>query len=90
MIYPVYKFKKKKKQVKIYSLDIFISQFWKSVSQEYGMPISLRIFQFVVIHIVKGFSIINEAEVDVFFWNSLTFFMIQRMLAIDLWFLCLF
>ena len=31
-----------------------------------GIPISLRIFQFVVIHTVKGFSIINEAEVDVF------------------------
>ena len=27
---------------------------------------SLRIFQFVVIHTVKGFSIVNEAEVDVF------------------------
>ena len=31
-----------------------------------GTPISLRIFQFVVIHTVKGFSIVNEAEVDVF------------------------
>ena len=31
-----------------------------------GIPNSLRIFQFVVIHIVKGFSIVNEAEVDVF------------------------
>ena len=30
-----------------------------------GIPISLRIFQFVVIHIVKGFSIVNEAEVDI-------------------------
>ena len=28
--------------------------------------ISLRIFQFVVIHTVKGFSIVNETEVDVF------------------------
>ena len=27
-------------------------------------PISLRIFQFLVIHTVKGFSIINEAEID--------------------------
>ena len=33
--------------------------------------------QFIVIHTVKGFSIINEAELDVFFWNSLTFSMIQ-------------
>ena len=31
-----------------------------------GIPISLRIFQFAVIHTVKGFSVINEAEVDVF------------------------
>ena len=31
-----------------------------------GIPISLRIFQFVVIHKVKGFLIVNEAEVDVF------------------------
>ena len=40
------------------------------VSQETGevsgIPISLRIFQFVVIHIVKGFSVVNEAEVGVF------------------------
>ena len=31
-----------------------------------GIPISLRIFQFVVTHTVKGFSIVNETEVDVF------------------------
>ena len=31
-----------------------------------NIPISLRIFQFAVIHIVKGFSIVNEGEVDVF------------------------
>jgi len=48
-----------------------------------GIPISLRIFQFVVMHTVKGFSI-NEAEVDgfFFFFNSLAFSMIQQMLAI--------
>ena len=28
-----------------------------------GIPISLRIFQFVVIHIVNGFSVVNEADV---------------------------
>ena len=32
----------------------------------FGTPISLRIFQFVVIHTVKGFGIVNKAEVDVF------------------------
>ena len=37
--------------------------------------------EFVVIHKVNGFSVVNETEVDVF-WNSLAFSMIQRMLAI--------
>ena len=31
-----------------------------------GFPISLRIFQFVVIHTVKDFSVVNETESDVF------------------------
>ena len=46
-----------------------------------GIPISFRIFQFVVIHIVKGFHVVNGAEVYPFFefpW----YFLIQRMLAI--------
>ena len=43
-------------------------------------PISLRIFQFVVIHTVKGFSIVNEADVHVFLEFS-WFFYVQRMLA---------
>ena len=30
------------------------------------MPISFRLFQFVVIHTVKGFGIVNKAEIDVF------------------------
>jgi len=48
-----------------------------------GIPISLRVFQFIVIHTVKGFSIVSEAEVDFFSpWNSHAFSMIQRMLAI--------
>ena len=37
--------------------------------------------QLVVVHTVKGFNIVNEAEVD-YFWNSLVFSMIQWMLAI--------
>ena len=36
------------------------------VSQEAGQVVSFRIFQFVVIHTVKGFGIVNKAEVDVF------------------------
>ena len=31
-----------------------------------GIPISWRIFQFALIHAVKGFSVVNEAEADVF------------------------
>ena len=46
-----------------------------------GIPISWRIFHFAVIHTIKGFGTVNKAEVDVF-WNSLTFSMIQWMLAI--------
>ena len=38
--------------------------------------------QYVVIHTVKGFDIVNKAEVDVFFWDPLAFLMIQWMLAI--------
>ena len=30
-----------------------------------GIPISFRIFQFLVIHTVKGFGIVNKAEIDV-------------------------
>ena len=48
-----------------------------------GIPISKNFPQFVVIHTVKGISIISKAEVDVFFfWNSLGFSMTQQMLAI--------
>ena len=39
-----------------------------------GIPISLRILQFVVIHIVKGFGIVNKAEVDVFLKLSCFFY----------------
>ena len=31
-----------------------------------GIPISLSVSQFVVIHTVKGFSLVNEIEVDAF------------------------
>ena len=30
------------------------------------MPISFIIFQFIMIHTVKGFGIVNKAEIDVF------------------------
>ena len=49
------------------------------VSQEVGKVVLYsHLFknfpQFVVIHIVKGFSIVNEAEVDVFLKFSCSFF----------------
>ena len=49
----------------------------------FGTPISKKNFlQFVVTHTVKGFSVINEAELYVFFWNALAFSMIQWILVI--------
>ena len=56
------------------------------VSQEAGQVVWYsHLFQnfpqFIVIHTVKGFGIVNKAEIDVF-WNSLAFLMIQSMLAI--------
>ena len=37
------------------------------------IPISLRIFQFIVIHTVKGFGTVNKAKVDVFLELSCLF-----------------
>ena len=56
------------------------------ISQEAGQVVwhsnLLKNFpQFIVIHTVKGFGIVNKAEIDVY-WNSLAFSMIQWMLAI--------
>ena len=54
-----------------------------------GIPISWRIFQFVVIHTVKGFGIVNKAEVDVYL--ELLFFRWSKgYWEFDLCFLCLF
>ena len=35
--------------------------------------------QTIMIHIVKVFGVVDEREVDVFFWNSLALSMIQQM-----------
>ena len=56
-------------------------RFLRSQVRWSGIPISKNFPQFAVIHIVKGFSVVSEAEVDVF-WNSFAFSMIQQMLAI--------
>ena len=56
------------------------------ISQEAGQVVQCsHLFQnfpqFIVIHTVKGFGIINKAEVDIY-WNTLAFSMIQWMLPI--------
>ena len=38
-----------------------------------GIPISSRLFQFVVVHTVKDFGIDNKAKVDVFLELSCVF-----------------
>ena len=39
-----------------------------------GIPISLRIFQFFVMHTVKGFGMVNETEVDDFLESPCFFY----------------
>ena len=41
-------------------------RFLKRQARWSGNPISFRIFQFIVIHTVEGFGIVNKAEIDVF------------------------
>ena len=45
--------------------------------------------QFIVIHTIKGFGIVNKAEIDVFL-KLLLFWWSSRCWKFDLWFLCLF
>ena len=73
--------------MKIYNLDVLLSQFWTvhcsmsssnycfltyiQISQEAGQAVWYsHLFQnfpqFLVIHTVKGFGIVNKAEIDVF------------------------
>ena len=57
------------------------------VSQEEGQVVWYsHLFQnfpqSFVIHTIKGFGIVNKAEIDAFFSNSLAYSMIQQMLAI--------
>ena len=59
---------------------------WVQISQETGQVVWYsHLFQnfpqLIVIHTVKGFGIVNKAEIYAF-WNYLAFSMIQRMLAI--------
>ena len=65
------------------------------ISQEAGKVIWYsHIFEnfphFVVIHMVKGFSLVNKAEIDVFLELSCFFLWSSRCWQFDLCFLCLF
>ena len=51
-----------------------LHRFLKRQVRWFGIPTSFRIFQFIVIHTVKGFGIVNKAEVDVFFLELSSFF----------------
>ena len=53
-----------------------------------GIPISWRIFQFVVIHMIKGFSQWSRSRC--FSGIPLLFLWSNRCWQFDLWFLCLF
>ena len=54
--------------------DCPVCMFLRRQERWSSMPISLRIFQFVVIHKVKGFSRVSEAYVDVFLESSCFFY----------------
>ena len=55
-----------------------------------GIPINLRIFNFVVIHTVKGFSAVKKRSRFFFFLIPLLFLWSCECWQVDLWFLCLF
>ena len=55
------------------------------------IPISLRVFQFVVIHTVKVFGVISKYnQKQVFFWTLLLCLWSKGCWKFDLWFFCLF
>ena len=56
-------------------------RFLRRQVRQSGFPVSKNFPQFVVIHAVKGFGIVNKAEIDVFLELS-CFSMSQQMLAI--------
>jgi len=55
-----------------------------------GIPVSVSIPQFVVIHTVKGFCMVNKAEVGIFLEFSCFFLWSNEWWQYDIWFLCFF
>ena len=55
-------------------LKLLLHRFLRRQVRWSGIPISFRIFQFVVIHTVKGFGVVNETEVNVFLEFSCFFY----------------
>ena len=67
------------------------------ISQEAGQVVwysfpslSEFLFQFIVIHTVKGFGVVNKVEIDIFMELSCFFNDPADVWQFDLWFLCLF
>ena len=50
-----------------------------------GIPISFTVFTVIVIHTVKGFGIVNEAEVDIFLELSCCYWWSNGCWRFDLW-----
>ena len=73
-------------------------RFGKRQLRRSGIPISWRISQFAVIHTGKGFSIVKEAEIYLFFFCLFVclfvilslFLWVNRCWQFDLWFFSLF
>ena len=66
-----------------------IYRFLKRQVKLSGIPISWKFSNFIVIHTVKGFGIVNKAKIHVFL-ELLLFWWFSRCGQLDLWFLCLF
>ena len=64
-------------------------RFHKRLVRWSGIPISWRIFHSLLWSIVRGFGIVNKAEIDVFLY-LLFFWWSNRFWQFDLCFLCLF
>ena len=65
-------------------------RFLKRRVRSSGIPITFRIFHFIVIHTVKGFGLVNKAEIDDFSRTLLLLQWCSWCWQFDLWFLWLF